>query len=139
MSTTSENGPSDASFEGGTVSSTAGRYSPFIFRLARSDDDQEFSQVGVTLPEGLAAKFAGVATCSDADIAKAEGRTGAGEGGLEQIQPSCPASSLLGTTLVGTGVGAPLTWVPGKVYLAGPYRGAPLEHRGDQPGRGRAV
>ena len=118
--------PFKPSFEGGTTNNTAGRYAPFIFRLTRSDDDQEFSRVGATLPEGLAAKFAGVATCSDAGIAGAEARTGAGEGGLEQIQPSCPGSSLLGTTLVGTGVGAPLTWVPGKVYLAGPYKGAPL-------------
>ena len=80
----------------------------------------------MTLPPGLAAKFAGVTMCPDAGIVKAEGRTAAGDGSLEQIQPSCPESSLLGTTEVGTGVGVPLTWVPGKIYLAGPYRGAPL-------------
>lgn len=118
--------PFRPSFEGGTTSNTAGRYSPFVFRLSRNDDDQEFSQVGVTLPEGLAAKFAGVAMCSDADILEAEGRTEAGEGALEQLQPSCPASSQIGKTEVGAGVGVPLTWVPGNVYLAGPYRGAPL-------------
>lgn len=110
----------------GTVNNVGGSYSPFAMRLTRSDDDQEFSQLGVTLPAGLAAKFAGVGVCSDAAIAAAERRTGAGEGALERANPSCPASSLVGTTEVGTGVGVPLSYVPGKVYLAGPYRGAPL-------------
>jgi uncharacterized repeat protein (TIGR01451 family) len=112
--------------ESGTVSSLAGSYSPFVFRLARSDDDQEFSQLGVKLPEGLTAKFAGVTTCSDAEIARAGARTGTGEGVLEQAQPSCPAASQIGTTEVGAGVGGSLTWVPGRVYLGGPYKGAPL-------------
>jgi hypothetical protein len=118
--------PFGPNFAGGTTSNTAGSYSPFVFRLTRSDDDQEFSRVGVTLPEGLAAKFAGVEMCPDAGIAKAEERREPGEGALEQAQPSCPESSRIGTTEVGTGVGVPLTWVPGNVYLAGPYRGAPL-------------
>ena len=112
--------------EAGTTNNTAGSYSPFAFRLTRTDDDQEFSQLGVTLPPGLAAKFAGVGICPDAAIAQAEGRTGAGEGLLEQMSPSCPASSEIGSTQVGTGVGVPLTYVPGRVYLSGPYKGAPL-------------
>lgn len=118
--------PFRPTLEAGTTNNTAGEYSPFAFRLTRTDDDQEFSQVGVTLPTGLAAKFAGVGQCSDAAIAQAEGRREAGEGALEQMSPSCPASSLIGSTEVGTGVGVPLTFVPGKVYLGGPYRGAPL-------------
>ncbi len=118
--------PFGPSMEAGTLNPSAGKFSPFVFRLKRSDDDQEFSQVGVKLPEGLAAKFAGVGICSDAGIAQAERRTGAGEGTLEQSQPSCPASSEIGTTQVGTGVGVPLSYVRGKVYLAGPYKGAPM-------------
>jgi hypothetical protein len=111
----------------GTVSPSAGKYSPFAFRITRSDDDQEFSQVGVTLPEGLVAKFAGVGACSDAGIAQALSReTTAGAAALEQSDPSCPASSEIGSTIVGTGVGVPLSWVPGKIYLAGPYKGAPM-------------
>lgn len=114
------------SFKGGMTNNTAGRYSPFVVRLTRADEEQEFSQIGVTLPQGLAAKFAGVGECHDAAIAQAEGRKQAGEGTLEQAAPSCPASSQIGTTEVGAGVGVPLTWVPGKVFLAGPYKGAPL-------------
>jgi hypothetical protein len=111
----------------GTESPIAGSYSPFAFRLMRTDDDQEFSQVAAKLPMGLAAKFAGVSICSDAGVAQALSReTVAGDGALEQADPSCPASSQIGTTTVGTGVGVPLSWVPGKVYLAGPYKGAPM-------------
>jgi len=114
-------------FDSGTVSSSAGSFSPFAFQLSRTDDDQEFSQVGVKLPGGLAAKFAGVGICPDAGIAQAIAReTVAGDGALEISDPSCPASSQIGTTEVGTGVGVPLSWVPGKVYLAGPYKGAPM-------------
>jgi len=118
--------PFGPAMEAGTLNNTAGSFSPFLFRLTRTDDDQEFSQLGVTLPAGLAAKFAGVTMCSDAGIAQAISRTGAGEGALEQANPSCPASSQIGFTDVGAGVGVPLTFVPGKVYLAGPYNGAPL-------------
>jgi hypothetical protein len=119
--------PFKPEMQAGTVSPSAGKYSPFAFRITRSDDDQEFSQIGVTLPEGLAAKFAGVGICSDAGIAQALSReTTAGAAALEQSDPSCPASSEIGSTIVGTGVGVPLSWVPGKIYLAGPYKGAPM-------------
>lgn len=113
--------------EAGTLSNAAGTYSPFVFHLTRSDDDQEFGQVGVNLPEGLTAKFAGVGICPEPAIAQALSReTVAGDGSLEQADPSCPAASQIGTTQVGTGVGVPLSWVPGNVYLGGPYRGAPM-------------
>lgn len=118
--------PFKPQLEAGTTNNTAGSYAPFVFQLTRTDDDQEFSQVGLTLPQGLAAKFAGVATCSDTAIAQAAGRTEAGQGAQEEASPSCSASSLIGTTQVGAGVGVPLTYVPGKVYLAGPYKGAPI-------------
>jgi len=110
----------------GTVSNSAGTYSPFAFRLTRTDEDQEFSQLQTTLPPGLSAKIAGLSRCPEAAIAQAEARTAAGDGALEQLFPSCPASSQIGATEVGSGVGQVLTYIPGKVYLAGPYRGAPL-------------
>jgi hypothetical protein len=118
--------PFHPAMEAGTVNNAAGSYSPFAFNLTRTDNDQEFSQLGVTLPPGLAARFAGVGICSDAAIAQAEGRVGAGDGAVERANPSCPDSSQIGTTQVGVGVGVPLTYVPGKVYLAGPYKGAPI-------------
>jgi hypothetical protein len=112
------------SLEAGTLNPTGGAFSSFVFRLTRSDDDQEFSRLNVTLPPGLAARLAGVSECSDAAIAAAEapGRTGT----EEQSNPSCPSSSQIGHTSVGAGAGASLTYVPGNAYLAGPYKGAPL-------------
>ena len=108
----------------GTVNPNAGSYSPFAFRLTRTDDDQEFSQLSTTLPPGLLANISKLTECPEAGIAQAQtpGRTG----GAEQLFPSCPASSQLGTTDVGSGVGQVITYVPGKAYLAGPYQGAPL-------------
>jgi hypothetical protein len=118
--------PFSPGFEAGTANNTAGSYSPFFARLTRTDDEQEFTRLAMKMAEGLTGKLTGVGRCSDAGIAQAEARTAAGQGGLEQSQPSCPASSEVGTTEVGVGVGVPLTFVPGRVYLAGPYRGAPL-------------
>ena len=44
----------------------------------------------------------------------------------EEASPSCPQTSLLGHSQVGTGVGSVLAYTPGKVYLAGPYNGDPF-------------
>ena len=116
--------PFGPSLSAGTLSNAAGSFSPFDLRLTRTDDDQEFSQLGLTMPPGVSAKIAGVAQCPDAGIAQAQA---AGRTGAEEIaSPSCPASSLIGSIEVGTGVGVPLTYVPGSVYFAGPYKGAPF-------------
>jgi hypothetical protein len=110
--------------DAGTLNNAAGRYSPFNLRLTRSDGEQEFTHFSIKLPPGLTAKLAGVPFCPDAAIAaaKAPERTGA----QELASPSCPASSEVGRTLVGAGVGPALSYVPGKVYLAGPYNGSAL-------------
>ncbi len=116
--------PFRPSLEAGTVSPSAGSYSPFVFRLQRTDDDQEFSQLSTTLPPGVLANISKLTECSGAGITQAStpGRTG----NAEALFPSCPASSQIGTTDVGSGVGQVLTYIPGKAYLAGPYKGAPL-------------
>jgi hypothetical protein len=106
----------------GTLNNNAGSYSPFNLRLFRSDDEQEFTNFSIKLPPGLIGKLAGVRFCPDTAIAAAKARTGA----AEQASPSCPPASEVGRTLVGAGVGSVLTYAPGKIYLAGPYNGAPL-------------
>ena len=60
--------------------------------------------------------------CPEADIERARHKTGV----QEEADPSCPAASLIGHTLVGTGVGAVLDYVPGRVYMSGPFHGDPL-------------
>ena len=115
--------PFDPQLSGGTVNNLAGAFSPMEIRLTRSDEDQELSGVEGTAPPGLLASLKGVGRCTDAAIAAAALR----ESGIEeQENPSCPADSLVGSVDAGTGVGQVLTYVKGKIYMAGPYKGAPV-------------
>jgi hypothetical protein len=110
----------------GTISNAAGRFSPFNLRMSREDGEQEITHFSIKLPPGITGKLAGVPSCSDAAIAAATARTGPLGGHEELANPSCPAASQIGRTLAGSGVGPALTYAPGKIYLAGPYHGAPL-------------
>jgi hypothetical protein len=110
----------------GAINPSAAVYTPFYLRMTRTDSEQEIASYSATFPPGLLAKLAGVSTCSDAAIAAAKARTGP-RGGAEELEaPSCPASSRIGRTLAGYGVGGTLAYAPGTLYLAGPYHGAPL-------------
>ncbi len=110
----------------GTLNNAAGHFSDFNLRLSRKDGEQEFTHFSIKLPPGITGKLAGVPYCPDAAIAQARSRTGIHGGQEELDNPSCPAASQIGRTLVGAGVGSLLTYVPGKLYLAGPYNGAPI-------------
>jgi hypothetical protein len=121
-----EQRPFNLGFSAGSTEIVAGASSPFTVRLTRPDGDQEFGHVEVTTPEGLLAKLAGIPYCSDAAIARAAARTASGDGKLEQDDPSCPAASKVGTTTIGAGAGRSPIFVKGNVYLAGPYKGAPI-------------
>jgi Domain of unknown function DUF11 len=109
-------------FEAGSVNNNAKSYSPFNMRLTRADGEQDMTRFGAILPPGVLGKLAGVSKCSDAAIAQAKTKTGR----QEKASPSCPASSLIGHTIAGAGVGDSLTYVPGQLYLGGPYNGDPL-------------
>jgi hypothetical protein len=111
-------------FSGGTLNPVAGAYSPFLFRLSRSDDEQELSQVTTTLPQGLVAKIAGVPFCPNQAIDSISTAEGAGRSELNN--PACPAASQIGSVSAGLGAGPGPNYFDGKVYLAGPYKGAPL-------------
>jgi hypothetical protein len=108
----------------GTLSNAAGTYSPFYLRIARNDGEQEITRFSTVLPPGLTGNLTGIPFCPDADIEAARTKTGT----EETNEPSCPAASEIGRTLVGAGVGSDsvLAQTPGKIYLAGPYHGAPL-------------
>ena len=108
----------------GTLGNGAGEYSPFNLRLYRQDDEQELRSFSIELPPGLTGRLAGIRYCPDAAIALAQASDRSGA--EELANPSCPEASEIGSTLVGAGVGSVLTYVPGKVYLAGPYDGAAL-------------
>ncbi len=114
--------PFNPGFDAGTLNNAAGSYSPFYTRLTRPDGNQDLTKFSATLPLGLVARLAGVSRCPDAQISLAKTKSGL----AELASPSCPLNSLIGTLQAGAGVGSQLTFVPGKVYLAGPYNGAPL-------------
>jgi len=106
----------------GTLNNSAGSYTPMDIHITRQDGEQEITGFSSLLPPGLTANLSGVPFCSEADIALARVKSGA----QEEIEPACPAASEIGHTLVGAGVGAVLAYTPGKVYLAGPFEGAPF-------------
>jgi hypothetical protein len=114
--------PNSPGFEAGTATPLAAAFSPFLGRLTRDDGEQQLKAFNATLPAGLTGKLAGVATCSDEAIAAASSKSGQ----AELASPSCPAASQIGEVKVGAGAGATPYYTTGKIYLAGPYRGAPI-------------
>jgi len=124
--TTEAQMPNTPAFEAGTLAPAAGKYSPLVIKLSRADGTQRFGGFETTLPGGLSAKLAGVGTCSAADIAKARSREVPNMGAAEQADPSCPAASFIGTANAAAGSGPTPYNTQGRVYLAGPYKGAPL-------------
>jgi hypothetical protein len=114
----------DAKMNAGLQNTQAGAKSPFDFTLTREDGSQRFTGVSVTTPKGLTAYLKGIPYCSDATLA---GISEAEETGRPQLEnPSCPAASQVGTVTAGSGSGPYPFQAPGKVYLAGPYKGAPV-------------
>ena len=113
-------------FEAGADNDQAGRYSPFSMRLTRGDGEQDMTKFSSVLPPGVLGRLAGVPYCPESDIAQALSRTGEHGGTAERNDPSCPLESQIGTTVAAAGVGSALTYVPGRLYLAGPYHGDPL-------------
>jgi hypothetical protein len=108
----------------GTATTTAGAFAPFELKITRKDGEAELKGLALTLPPGLSAKFAGISTCSDAQIAAAEAPSRSGR--AELASPSCPANSAVGSLTTAAGLGGSPIHLGGKVYLAGPYKGAPL-------------
>jgi hypothetical protein len=106
----------------GTLNNSAGAYSPMNIHITRNDGEQEITRFTAILPPGLTANLTGVPFCPDQNIEAAKHTSGA----QEEAQHSCPASSEIGHSLVGAGVGTVLAYTPGKVYMAGPYNGAPF-------------
>jgi hypothetical protein len=111
-------------FVAASSGNTAGAHSQFAVDLTRSDGDQNISGLEVKTPPGFSATLKGIPYCPEAAIAQlaASGYTGLSE----QLSPACPAASQVGTAVAGAGAGTHPLYTPGKVYLAGPYKGAPL-------------
>jgi len=98
-------------FAAGVESPVVGGSSPFLLRVMRTDADEELRRVTVRLPRGLLGRLADVVLCADADAAAG----------------TCPSGSLIGSAMAGVGAGPLPFWVGGgRVYVTGPYGGAPF-------------
>jgi hypothetical protein len=97
-------------------------YTPYTLNITRGEGQQEIKAFNVTLPPGATAKLAGVPYCQPKEYEAAVKKSG-----VEQEKNSaCSAKSEIGTATILAGTGSnPLT-IKGKVYLSGPYKGAPL-------------
>ncbi|HEY2054420.1 MAG TPA: hypothetical protein VGH14_10840 [Solirubrobacterales bacterium] len=104
------------------VSAKAATYTPFQLRISRNEGQQEIKGFALTLPPGATANIANVPYCEAKEFNRAAGRSGV----EEQKSPSCTGKSEIGTATIEAGTGATPLKIEGRVYLAGPYMGAPL-------------
>jgi len=97
-------------------------YTPYRLTIDRAEGQQEIKGFNITLPPGATAKLAGVPYCQAKEYSAAEGKTGA----AEAEKPSCGKESQIGVAAIQSGTGPEPLKLEGKVYLSGPYKGAPL-------------
>jgi hypothetical protein len=103
--------PFDPSLTAGTTSIQAGGFSPFTMTMSREDGQQNLQAISLNMPAGLSGLLAGVELCPEPQ---------ADEG-------TCGPNSLIGETIVSVGVGSdPFSVKGGRVYITGPYEGAPF-------------
>ncbi len=81
----------------------------FTLTFGREDRERYLRDTSVTLPKGLLARIGSVPLCSDAQAAAG----------------TCDAISQVGTTTVGAGAGPLPFFLGGRVFITGPYKGAP--------------
>ena len=102
--------------------SKAATFTPYLLTISRGEGQQEIKGFNVTLPPGATAKLAGVPYCQAKEYSAAEGKSGA----AEAEKPSCSKESQIGVAAIQSGTGPEPLKLEGKVYLSGPYKGAPL-------------
>ncbi len=106
----------------GTSNANAGSFSSFHLKLDRDDGDQFIRDLNFKMPPGFTGSLKGIGYCPEASITNAANNPGL----TEQAIPSCPTDSQIGTSNVAAGPGTHPFHAIGKMYLAGPFKGAPL-------------
>lgn len=98
-------------FSAGVSSVQAGGYTPFLVTFSRKDADQSMQRVSMQMPKGLLGSLVGLPLCGEA-------QANAG---------TCSQASEIGTVTAGAGDGpTPFYVTGGKVFMTGPYEGAPF-------------
>jgi hypothetical protein len=115
--------PFDPTLRAGSTNPSAGKFTPVSVEIERRDGDQFLSGLQVSTPPGLLASLRGVSYCPEQALQQIAASY---SGAAELSNPLCPASSRIGTSIAGAGAGSRPVFLPGKVYLGGPYKGAPL-------------
>ena len=101
----------DPGFQAQSTNATAAGFTDFQLELSRPDGDQALSSVAMHLPSGVAALLSSVTLCSEA----------------QAQTDACPPPSLVGDAAAIAGLGPePYVESGGKVYITGPYHGAPF-------------
>ncbi len=94
----------------GSLNIQAGAFTPFTMTMSREDGNQNLDAIQLKMPPGLLGTLSSIRLCEEA-------RANAG---------TCGPESLIGETTVSVGLGGnPYTVTGGKVYITGPYEGAP--------------
>jgi hypothetical protein len=106
----------------GTSNPLAGAFSDFHLKLDRDDGDQFLGEVNFRMPPGFTGSLRGIPYCPEGNIVAAIQNSGR----AEHARGSCPVASQVGTSNVAAGPGEHPFHAVGKMYLAGPFKGAPL-------------
>ncbi len=103
--------PFAPTLESGTTNINAGGFTPLVTTFSREDGQQSLASIQLHYPNGVTGLISGVAQCGEA-------QANAG---------TCGPESVIGETIVSVGLGSdPFNVTGGKVYLTGPYEGAPF-------------
>jgi hypothetical protein len=103
--------PFSPSLTAGTTSIQAGGFSPFTMTMSREDGAQNLQSIELHMPPGLSGTLSKVQLCGEA----------------QADQGTCGPESEIGETIISVGVGGdPFSVTGGKVYITGPYKGAPF-------------
>jgi hypothetical protein len=95
----------------GSLNLQAGGLTPFTTTMSRADGNQNLGGIQLHMPPGLSGMLSGVKLCGEA-----EGNAG-----------TCGHESEIGETIVSVGLGgSPFSVKGGKVFITGPYQGAPF-------------